>query len=58
MCDNFKPKVFIENLTLAYSQGSQGYESTGSDFVELESFTSIPDSSLPELNLQVSFKLF
>jgi hypothetical protein len=38
--------------TSVSSQGSQGYESTGSDFVELESFTSIPDSSLPELNLQ------
>ncbi len=32
---------------------SQGYDSAGSDFVDIEGFTAIPDSSLPELNLQV-----
>ncbi|XP_040571858.1 uncharacterized protein [Lepeophtheirus salmonis] len=36
------------------SQGSHGYDSAGSDFVDIETFTSVPDSSLPELNLQVS----
>jgi len=34
------------------SQGSQGYGSTESDFVDIEGFSSIPESSLPELNLQ------
>jgi len=35
------------------SQGSQGYGSTESDFVDIEGFASMPDTSLPELNLQV-----
>ena len=39
--------------TSVSSQGSQGYDSAGSDFVDIEGFTSIPDSSLPELQLQV-----
>ena len=39
--------------TSVSSQGSQGYDSAGSDFVDVEGFTAIPDSSLPELNLQV-----
>lgn len=40
--------------TSVSSQGSQGYDSAGSDFVDIEGFTtSMPDSSLPELNLQV-----
>ncbi len=44
--------------TSVSSQGSQGYDSAGSDFVDIEGFsqiTPIPDSSLPEINLQVSF---
>ena len=40
--------------TSVSSQGSQGYDSAGSDFVDIESFTAIPDTSLPELNLQVA----
>ena len=40
--------------TSVSSQGSQGYDSGGSDFVDIEGFTSIPDSSLPELQLQVN----
>ena len=39
--------------TSVSSQGSQGYDSAGSDFVDIEGFTAIPDTSLPELNLQV-----
>ena len=39
------------------SQGSQGYDSAGSDFIDIEGFTAIPDSSLPELNIQVRFTL-
>ena len=42
--------------TSVSSQGSQGYDSGGSDFVDIESFAQIPDSSLPELNLQVIFQ--
>jgi hypothetical protein len=42
--------------TSVSSQGSQGYDSAGSDFVDVEGFTAIPDSSLPELNLQVILK--
>ena len=38
--------------TSVSSQGSHGYDSAGSDFVDVEGFT-IPDSSLPELNIQV-----
>lgn len=34
------------------SQGSQGYSSAESDFVDIEGFSSMPDTSLPELNLQ------
>ena len=41
--------------TSVTSQGSQGYDSAGSDFVDIEGFTSIPDSSLPELQLQVHY---
>merc|ERR1719150_1179120 len=37
--------------TSVSSQGSQGYDSAGSDFVDIEGFTAIPDTSLPELNL-------
>ncbi len=37
---------------------SQGYDSAGSDFVDIEGFTAIPDSSLPELNLQVRMDSF
>merc|ERR1719282_2239218 len=38
------------------SQGSQGYGSTESDFVDIEGFSStMPDTSLPELNLQVGY---
>eukprot|EP00095_Tigriopus_kingsejongensis_P007636 maker-scaffold1040_size68023-snap-gene-0.20 protein:Tk07636 transcript:maker-scaffold1040_size68023-snap-gene-0.20-mRNA-1 annotation:"forkhead box protein n1" len=40
--------------TSVSSQGSQGYDSGGSDFVDIEGFTAIPDSSLPELNLQAN----
>eukprot|EP00096_Caligus_rogercresseyi_P000477 TRINITY_DN1093_c1_g1_i1.p1 TRINITY_DN1093_c1_g1~~TRINITY_DN1093_c1_g1_i1.p1 ORF type:complete len:612 (-),score=219.88 TRINITY_DN1093_c1_g1_i1:1414-3249(-) len=36
------------------SQGSHGYDSAGSDFVDIETFTTVPDSSLPELSLQVN----
>jgi hypothetical protein len=43
--------------TSVSSQGSQGYDSAGSDFVDVEGFTAIPDSSLPELNLQVNLVL-
>ena len=39
--------------TSVSSQGSHGYDSAGSDFVDVEGFT-IPDSSLPELNIQVN----
>ncbi len=39
--------------TSVSSQGSKGYDSAGSDFVDIEGFTAIPDASLPELNLQV-----
>ena len=42
--------------TSVSSQGSQGYDSAGSDFVDIEGFsqiTPIPDSSLPEISLQV-----
>ena len=42
--------------TSVSSQGSQGYDSAGSDFVDIEGFsqiTPVPDSSLPELSLQV-----
>ena len=42
--------------TSVSSQGSQGYDSAGSDFVDIEGFsqiTPLPDSSLPEISLQV-----
>ena len=42
--------------TSVSSQGSQGYDSAGSDFVDIEGFSQIntlPDSSLPEISLQV-----
>jgi hypothetical protein len=39
--------------TSVSSQGSHGYDSAGSDFVDVEGFTTIPASSLPELNIQV-----
>ncbi len=36
------------------SQGSQGYDSSASsDFVDVEGFTVVPDSSMNELNIQV-----
>merc|ERR1712110_1030508 len=41
--------------TSVSSQGSQGYDSAGSDFVDIEGFsqiTPLPDSSLPEISLQ------
>merc|ERR1711923_256725 len=47
--------------TSVSSQGSQGYDSAGSDFVDIEGFsqiTPIPDSSLPEISLQVCYKIF
>ena len=44
--------------TSVSSQGSQGYDSAGSDFVDIEGFTAIPDTSLPELNLQVAKDTF
>ena len=43
--------------TSVSSQGSQGYDSAGSDFVDIEGFSQInplPDSSLPEISLQVN----
>ena len=43
--------------TSVSSQGSQGYDSAGSDFVDVEGFTAIPDSSLPELSLQVTIAI-
>ena len=49
------------NMTLGLTQlslfqGSQGYGSTESDFVDIEGFSStMPDTSLPELNLQVGY---
>jgi len=36
------------------SQGSQGYGSVESDFVDIEGFSSMPDTNLPELNLQAT----
>ena len=37
------------------SQGSQGYDSSASsDFVDVEGFTVVPDSSMNELNIQVT----
>ena len=47
--------------TSVSSQGSQGYDSAGSDFVDIEGFsqiTPIPDSSLPEISLQVDYFFF
>lgn len=44
--------------TSVSSQGSQGYDSAGSDFVDIEGFTSIPDSSLPELSLQANSGIY
>ena len=40
--------------TSVSSQGSHGYDSA--DFVDVEGFTTIPDSSLPELNIPVKIK--
>ena len=39
--------------SISSQSSSQGYDSAGSDFVDIEGFASIPDSSLPELQLQV-----
>lgn len=39
--------------SLSSQSSSQGYDSAGSDFVDIEGFPAIPDSSLPELQLQV-----
>lgn len=36
------------------SQGSQGYSSAENDFLDMDGFPSVPDTSLPELNLQMS----
>jgi len=33
---------------------SQGYDSAGSDLIDIEGIAAIPDSSLPELSLQVN----
>ena len=35
------------------SQGSQGYASAENDFIDMEGFPTVPDNSLPELNIQV-----
>ena len=47
--------------TSVSSQGSQGYDSAGSnsDYVDIEGFTSIQEASvaLPELNLQVGMMM-
>ena len=43
--------------SISSQSSSQGYDSAGSDFVDIEGFASIPDSSLPELQLQVSIYL-
>jgi len=40
--------------SISSQSSSQGYDSAGSDFVDIEGFASIPDSSLPELQLQAS----
>lgn len=42
--------------TSVSSQGSQGYDSAGSDFIDIEGFSTncIPDSSLNELNIQAT----
>ena len=40
--------------SLSSQSSSQGYDSAGSDFVDIESFNTIPDSSLQELQLPVS----
>jgi len=34
------------------SQGSQGYASAENDFIDMEGFPTVPDNSLPELNIQ------
>jgi len=34
------------------SQGSQGYASAENDFIDMEGFPTVPDNSMPELNLQ------
>ena len=52
------PSMKCDTLALGMThlsiQGSQGYGSTESDFVDIEGFSStMPDTSLPELNLQV-----
>ena len=39
--------------SISSQSSSQGYDSAGSDFVDIEGFANIPDSSLPELQLQV-----
>lgn len=46
--------------TSVSSQSSQGYDSAGSDFVDIEGFSqipTIPDTSLPEISLQVNSKV-
>jgi len=40
--------------SISSQSSSQGYDSAGSDFVDIEGFANIPDSSLPELQLQAS----
>ena len=47
--------IIAENISWLQLQGSQGYSSTESDFVDMDSFQTMQTdtSSLPELNLQV-----
>ena len=40
------------------SQGSQGYASAENDFIDMEGFPTVPDNSMPELNLQVNIYIF
>jgi len=44
--------------SISSQSSSQGYDSAGSDFVDIGGFASIPDSSLPELQLQASGNIF
>ena len=47
---NFFTHKFLPPFTF---QGSQGYSSAENDFLDMDGFPSVPDTSLPELNLQV-----
>ena len=44
--------------SISSQSSSQGYDSAGSDFVDIEGFASIPDSSLPELQLQARYHCY